>query len=88
MAGGWTQDGAVQQRIDARLEVALKRVRGRIPAGESLRYCGKCGAEIPEGRRHALPGVRFCLGCQAEIDRQQVSISPINRRGSKDSQLR
>jgi phage/conjugal plasmid C-4 type zinc finger TraR family protein len=88
MAGGWAKDGAVQQQIDASLEDALKLVRGRIPAGKSLRYCERCEAEIPEGRRLALPGVRFCLRCQAEIDREQEFASPYNRRGSKDSQLR
>ncbi len=88
MAGGWTQDGAVQQQIDASLDDALKRVRRHIPAGESLGNCERCEAEIPEGRRLALPGVRLCVACQSEIDRQEILSSPYNRRGNKDSQLR
>jgi hypothetical protein len=34
-----------------------------------------------------LPGVRTCVACQAQRDRDVVH-SQINRRGSKDSQLR
>jgi RNA polymerase-binding transcription factor DksA len=37
--------------------------------------------------RTALPGVRTCVACQSERDRAVVH-SMINRRGSKDSQLR
>ena len=39
-------------------------------------------------RRQAVPGVRLCVPCQAEADRQVQAASPYNRRGSKDSQLR
>ena len=42
---------------------------------------------IPANRREALPGVRTCVACQAERDKAVVH-SAINRRGSKDSQLR
>jgi len=88
MAGGWTKGGAVQDQIDASVEDAVKRARSRLPQGESLRECEECGAEIPEGRRQAVPGVRLCVACQAEQDKQQVNNPGYNRRGSKDSQLR
>ena len=42
----------------------------------------------PEARRRAIPGVRLCVNCQAEHDREQAKFSGYNRRGSKDSQLR
>jgi hypothetical protein len=32
--------------------------------------------------------VRTCVACQSERDRAFVAFSAINRRGSKDSQLR
>ena len=43
---------------------------------------------IPEARRKALPGVRLCVACQEEADKDQRAVSLYNRRGSKDSQLR
>ena len=88
MAGGWTKDGAVQDQIDASVEDAVKRVRSQLPRGKSLKTCAECGAEIPEARRRAIPGVRLCVDCQSEIDQQQTTNSGYNRRGSKDSQLR
>ncbi len=88
MAGGWARDGAVQDQIDASVEEAVKRARSRLPSGESLCQCEECDSEIPEGRRKAIPGVRLCVSCQAELDEQQTNHSGYNRRGSKDSQLR
>lgn len=88
MASGWAQDGAVQEQIDATVESAVQLAKSRLPRGESLTHCEECEAPIPEARRKALPGVRLCIGCQTEIERQQKSIDIYNRRGSKDSQLR
>jgi len=88
MAGGFAKDGAVQEQIDATIEDAVKRVRGALPRGESLASCEECAAEIPAARRKAVPGVRLCVSCQAENDKQQATFSGYNRRGSKDSQLR
>lgn len=87
MAGGWTRDGAVQDQIDDTVSDAVKAARARLPQGESEPFCEECGEDIPEPRRRALPGVRTCVACQAIRDRA-VSHSAINRRGSKDSQLR
>jgi phage/conjugal plasmid C-4 type zinc finger TraR family protein len=78
----------VQDQIDASVEDAVKRARSRLPQGESLSECEECGAGIPEGRRQAIPGVRLCVACQAEHDKQHVNNPGYNRRGSKDSQLR
>ncbi len=88
MAGGWARDGAVQEQIDASVEDAVSRVRSRLPRGESLSHCEECEATIPDARREAIPGVRLCVNCQAEVDRQQTIHAGYNRRGSKDSQLR
>ena len=88
MAGGWSSDGAVQDQIDATIEDAIKRARSEIPRGKSLMHCEECDADIPPARREAIPGVRLCVECQAELDKEQVSRSGYNRRGSKDSQLR
>ena len=88
MAGGFAKDGAVQDQIDATIEDAIKLAREQMPSGERLKRCDECDAEIPEARRAAVPGVRFCIRCQSEKDRENIAAGGINRRGSKDSQLR
>jgi phage/conjugal plasmid C-4 type zinc finger TraR family protein len=87
MAGGWARDGAVEQQIEDSVKDAVAAARARMPAGEGETHCVECGEEIPARRRQALPGVRTCVACQAELDRSIVHTT-INRRGSKDSQLR
>ena len=88
MAGGFAKDGAVQDQIDATIEDAVKRARDQLPRGESLTNCEECDKAIPDARRKAIPGVRLCVACQAERDKELVNHSGYNRRGSKDSQLR
>lgn len=87
MAGGWTRDGAVQDQIDDTVKDAVARARSRTPQGQSTEECDDCGGPIPERRREAVPGVRTCVACQSERDKAVIH-STINRRGSKDSQLR
>jgi phage/conjugal plasmid C-4 type zinc finger TraR family protein len=87
MANGWAPDGAVQDQIEDSVKDALASARARMPSGEGLADCEDCGEPIPPARRRALPGARTCVGCQSERD-QRPSFSGINRRGSKDSQLR
>ncbi|AIM21014.1 TPA: DksA/TraR family C4-type zinc finger protein [Serratia marcescens] len=88
MASGWAADGAVQDQIDSTVDDAVQRARDALGHGESERYCQECGEPIPEARRKALKGVRFCVACQAEQDKKHAASSLYNRRGSKDSQLR
>lgn len=90
MAGGWAQDGAVNEQIEASIndELARMRAQNREPVGESLKYCAECEEEIPQARRLARPGVKLCLECQQERDGAYKARGGINRRGSKDSQLR
>jgi RNA polymerase-binding transcription factor DksA len=88
MATGWAGDGAVQDQIDATVKDAIGRVQSQLPQGPSLTHCADCGVEIPEARRIAVHGVRFCVACQGEHDRSSAQFSGYNRRGSKDSQLR
>ncbi|HYN46081.1 MAG TPA: DksA/TraR family C4-type zinc finger protein [Allosphingosinicella sp.] len=87
MAGGWARDGAVQEQIEDTVTDAVKSARARLPAGEGADHCEECGEEIPERRRLALPGTRTCVPCQSARDAARVTAG-INRRGSKDSQLR
>ncbi|WP_221793564.1 DksA/TraR family C4-type zinc finger protein [Oceanobacter mangrovi] len=88
MASGWAPEGAVQDQIDASLEDAVAEARARMPQGDSLTHCEECDKPIPEARRQAVPGVRLCIQCQAEQEKEYRPSGGINRRGSKDSQLR
>ena len=88
MAVGWAQDGAVQDQIDASVEDAVKLARSRLPEGEGAAECERCEAVIPPARRKAIPGVRLCVACQSELERQPTAFTGINRRGNKDSQLK
>ena len=88
MAGGWFEDGAIQQQIDDTVEDAIAQARSQLHHGESAEFCEDCGEAIPLARRKALSGVIYCVKCQEVHDRKTSAASGINRRGSKDSQLR
>jgi len=89
MAGGWARDGAVSEQIEATISDELERMKARkTVVGESLRYCAECEEEIPEARRKAIPGVKLCIDCMQERDSASQGRGGINRRGSKDSQLK
>ena len=88
MAVGWAGDSAVNDQIRDSVMDEARRAREALPKGESLIFCEECGEEIPEARRKALPGVRLCIECQEEADKEQHTAVLYNRKGSKDSQLR
>ena len=88
MAVGWSRDEAVQEQIDATVEAGVQLAKSRLPEGESLTHCEECEVAIPEARRKAMPGVRYCVGCQSELEKRLKTDTPYNRRGSKDSQLK
>ncbi|WP_371228807.1 DksA/TraR family C4-type zinc finger protein [Roseovarius sp. 2305UL8-3] len=89
MAGGWARDGAVSEQIEASIEDELKRLKSRpAPQGESLSHCAECDEEIPQARRDAIPGVKLCIDCAQDRDSAYKARGGINRRGSKDSQLK
>lgn len=88
MAGGWSRDGAVHEQIEDSIRDELARIQANRPQGESLTHCVECGEPIPEKRRKLVAGVRLCVDCQQEIDAELAQRGGINRRGSKDSQLK
>ncbi len=89
MAGGWAKDGAVSEQIEASISDELARMKARkTPVGDSLTHCAECQEPIPEARRAALPGVKLCIECVRERDAAYQIRGGINRRGSKDSQLK
>ena len=89
MAGGWARDGAVGEQIEASINDELARLKSaKQPVGESFTHCAECDEEIPEQRRLARPGVKLCIDCQEERDSAFRPRAGINRRDSKDSQLK
>lgn len=88
MAVGWAKDGAVAEQIEATINDEIERMRQRQSTGESRMECEDCGEPIPLKRRKALRGVRLCLACQQDFDARPQPNVGINRRGSKDSQLK
>jgi phage/conjugal plasmid C-4 type zinc finger TraR family protein len=88
VATGWAGDGAVQDQIDATVNDAVKRAQQNLRTGPGATHCERCGDPIPEARRAAIAGVRFCVPCQTAEDAETKQFSGYNRRGSKDSQLR
>ena len=55
MAGGWAQDGAVNEQIEVSTQEAIERMRlRRAAAGESRETCADCDEPIPEARRLAV----------------------------------
>ena len=85
----WAKDGAVGEQIEASINDELARMQARkAPVGESLTHCADCEEPIPEARRQAVPGVKLCIDCQADRQASQTPRGGINRRGSKDSQLK
>lgn len=87
MATGWAHEGAVLDQIEDTISDGVQGARARLPQGEGTPECVECGDDIPAARRAALPGVTRCIACQSDRDRSVVH-SMINRRGSKDSQLK
>ncbi len=90
MAGGWARDDAVNDQIETSIAEALARRRAQAAAraGEGLSECAECGEPTPDARRAAIPGVTLCVACQQGRDRAFRPMGGINRRGSKDSQLK
>ena len=66
--------GYIGDAADAASEIAMDTVDNGINAvreqmklsyGQgSLSHCMECGDDIPEGRRKAVPGVKYCVYCQ------------------------
>ena len=88
MASGWARDGAIQDQIDASVNDAVQYARQNLISGASAEFCDECDCEIPQARRLALPGVRPCVACQRAREANGKGVAGVNRRASKDSQLR
>lgn len=90
MAVGWASDDAVNQQIESTITDGIENARRQLNQNSiSAKYCFECGELIPEARRKAIKGVKYCIDCQYQMDKQlEKNFSLFNRRGNKDSQLR
>ncbi len=56
--------------------LAEQAARAQAPVGDwrelSAKWCegAGCGARIPDERRRAVPGVRFCVECQSVLEKR------------------
>lgn len=60
---GGVDDEAERAMIRVAEQIAL--TQSLLPKGPGSPTCLDCGCAIPLGRRHALPGVVYCVDCQA-----------------------
>ncbi len=88
MAVGWARDGAVAEQIEASINDELARMKAQVSSKESLTHCIECDEAISERRRKAVVGVVRCIQCQHAFDAKPKPSVGLNRRGSKDSQLK
>jgi phage/conjugal plasmid C-4 type zinc finger TraR family protein len=50
-------------------ENGIAAARSMLPVGESAVICYDCGEDIPEARRKAQKGCKYCIDCQKHHDR-------------------
>ena len=89
MAVGFGPCDGVQDTIESTINDAIDWARHELHISESRvsnTYCNDCEEEIPEQRRKMVQGAQKCVQCQSQYD--TIVASYVNRRGSKDSQLR
>ena len=58
-------------RADLERTLAVAGIIGSLYHGASAEECEECGDEIPEARRRALPGVKWCVGCAEITERRR-----------------
>nr|WP_321466767.1 TraR/DksA C4-type zinc finger protein [uncultured Desulfobulbus sp.] len=58
-----------QDRQEKELRRLITAQAYALPQGESAKTCLECGELIPEERRLAMRGCRFCLRCQEQLER-------------------
>jgi len=58
------------QEVDAMFrKIAIDKAMRRTTLPSAL-ICEECGEDIPAARREKVPGCRYCVDCQGEIERK------------------
>jgi|688.fasta_scaffold1586211_2 RNA polymerase-binding transcription factor DksA len=65
-----------QLHAQAFIDVNIAFVRSLLPTGESRSKCIECDDVIPIARQNVLPGVKHCINCQHERDKNKVKLKP------------
>lgn len=50
-------------------ENGIGAARAMLPTGDSATHCWDCGDPIPEARRIAQKGCKYCINCQVDHDK-------------------
>lgn len=50
------------------IDVAIANARNSLLAEPGRGVCLACGERIPKRRLEAVPGARYCLNCQTELE--------------------
>jgi phage/conjugal plasmid C-4 type zinc finger TraR family protein len=66
---GYGKPDEEQENAQAMVDNAVGLARLMIPKGPSAKYCGDCLEPIPQARREAQPGCKYCISCQVNHDR-------------------
>ncbi len=60
---------STQETKFTEMAIAHQLKRHTQPVNQpSAKQCAECGDDIPEGRRVAIEGCRYCATCQAELE--------------------
>ncbi|UIW10495.1 DksA-like zinc-finger protein [Aeromonas phage BUCT695] len=86
MAGGFYRDDSFFETESSNIMNGIDFARANLSKGESEEFCLDCDEPIPQARREAAKGCKYCIQCQTKHDAKLSSY--YNRRGSKDSQIR
>lgn len=66
---------SAQSMMQDVIENGIWAARALVSYGSvSSMHCQECGDDIPEGRRQAVPGVKYCVQCQ---DYHSISVRVI-----------
>ena len=57
---------AVNEDFQAFALAAQRQSQNPADYSSTGTLCADCGDEIPEGRRLAMPGCRYCVSCQGQ----------------------
>ncbi len=65
------QEREAQMLADALRDQARRSGLAGKTSADSAEFCQArgCGEEIPDARRQKVPGVQFCVACQARIEK-------------------
>jgi phage/conjugal plasmid C-4 type zinc finger TraR family protein len=69
---GYGRPDEEQENAQAMVDNAIALARMMIHKGESSKVCHDCGNSIPEARREASRGCKYCIECQPKHDRMPI----------------